>query len=123
MSWLDDTVAEFGSRLGVPNLAFGPDGFVQLALSQGGLLGLAQAEGVVKVWLARPVEPSQRAALERGLAECDFRRGSPFAMQAGLQGDDGLVFLARIPEREFTTPALEQALESLVRVHERVRYG
>jgi type III secretion system chaperone SycN len=124
MSWLDDTLAEFGGRIGVPDLAFGPGGFVQIALGQGGMLGIAQSDGgVMQVWLTRPVERAQRAALERGLVECDFRRGQPFPMQAALHGDDGLVLLARIPERAFTTPALEQVLDALTRVHERVRYG
>ena len=123
MSWLDETLADFGRRLGVGALSFGQAGFVQLSLSQGGMLGVALAEGEVKLWLARPVEASQRAALERALVECDFRRRFPFPLQAGLQGDAELVLLARIPERDFTTPSLEQALDALTRLHERVRFG
>ena len=122
MSWIDETVADFGRRLGVGDLGF-QRGFVQLALSQGGMLGLAQGQSEVKIWLARPLEHNQRHAFERALAECDFRKRSPFALQAGLRGDNELVVLARIPERGFTTPALEQALDILNRLHERVRFG
>ena len=122
MSWIDETVADFGRRLGVAQLGM-QNGFVQLALSQGGMLGLAQGEGEVKIWLVRPFELNQRHALERALRECDFRRRSPFPLQAGLRGDNELVILARIPERAFNTPALEQALDVLTRLHERVRFG
>ena len=123
MSWLDDTLRDFGSRIGVGELAFGPGGFVQFALSEGGMLGLAQAEGEVRVWLARPLARGDRGALERALVQCDFRRRSPFALQAGLRGEDELVLLARIPEREFTTPALERVLELLTTLHARARSG
>jgi type III secretion system chaperone SycN len=121
MSWLDETLADFGRRLGVENLAFGSGGFVQMALSQGGMLGIAHGEEEVKIWLTRPVAHGERDALEKALAECDFRKRAPFAVHAGLHKDDGLAFLARIPERGFTTPALEQALDVLTRMHERVR--
>lgn len=120
MSWIDDTVREFGERVGVPGLALGAGGFVQFALNQGGTLGIALAENEVKVWLSRPLAPHDRAAVyERALVQCDFRRHPPFPLQAGLRGGAELVFLARIPERAFTTPALEQALDVLERLHER----
>lgn len=123
MSWLDDTLRDFGTRIGVGELAFGPGGFVQFGLSNGGMLGLAQAQGEVRVWLARPLARSDRGALERALVQCDFRRRPPFALQAGLRGEDELVLLARIPERDFTTPTLERALDVLTTLHERVRSG
>ena len=123
MSWLDDTLRDFGARIGMGEISFGSGGFVQFTLSQGGMLGLAQAPGEVRVWLARPLAHGDRAALERALVQCDFRRRAPFALQAGLRGEDELVLLARIPEREFTTPALERALELLTTLHERARSG
>ena len=123
MSWLDETLADFGRRLGMGELRFGTGGFVQFALSEGGLLGIAQSPGEVRVWLARPLARSDRGAFERALVQCDFRRRPALALQAGLRGDDELVLLARIPERDFTTPMLERALELLTTMHQRVRSG
>jgi len=123
VSWLDETLADFGRRIGVGPLSFGDKGFVQMSLSQGGMLGASHAGDEVRLWLSRPLSHHQRSALERALAECDFRRGGAFALQAGLRGEDELVLLARIPERDFTTPALEQALDTLTRLHERARNG
>ena len=40
-------------------------------------------------------------------------------MQAGLQDESQLVFLARLPVREVTLPELEQALDLLTRLHDR----
>ena len=60
--WLDETLGEFGRRLGVGEIAFGQRGFVQLALGEGGMLGIAHAPGEVRVWLARPLARSERGA-------------------------------------------------------------
>lgn len=123
MSWLDETLGDFGRRIGVGELAFGERGFVQFALSEGGMLGIAHSPGEVRIWLARPLSRADRGAYERALVQCDFRRRPPLPLQAGLRGEDELVLLARIPERDFTTPALERALDVLTTLHQRVRSG
>jgi len=121
MSWTDATLADFGRQLGIDGLAFGPGGFVQFDWRDGAVLGIHRGSEDVSIYLVRQLDYDRPPVLRRALQLCDWRNGWPFAVQAGLRGDAELVFSARLPERDFTLPALEQAVELLGRLHEQAR--
>lgn len=117
MSWVDDVLREFGRSMGLPNLAFGQRGAVRLSVERLGQLGLERRPDEVLLFLLRPIPVGDARPLRKALAVCHYREGHPFAVQAGLRGDDRLVFVVRIPEREFTVQAIEQGIELLDRLH------
>ncbi len=121
MSWLEDTLRDFGARLGLSGLEFRDGRFAQLSLGNGGMLGFEHAGAEVLVYQSRPLDYDMAASLEAALAACDARDQPAYVLQAGLRGERELVLLARLPERQFTVPALEQVMDTLARAHERVR--
>jgi len=121
MSWIEQTIAEFGRGLGIDDLRLNERRHVQLALGSGGLLGIEVVEDTVLVFLSREVSPHDPELRMRALRLCHFKRQWPFPVQAGLRGNDRLILLARIPERQFSLSTLEQAMDLLVRLHGMVR--
>lgn len=121
MSWTDSTLADFGRQLGIEGLEFGPGNFVQFDWREGGVLGIRRGETDIAIYLARQLDYDKAPVLRRALQLCDYRNGWPLAVQTGLRGDAELLFLARLPERQFTLQALEQALDLLGRLHEQAR--
>jgi type III secretion system chaperone SycN len=121
VNWLEQTLHDFGRQLGLGELRLDGNNSAELALGQGGTLGFEHAGGEVLVYLSRPLDYDTAAAYEEALRACDFRDSPAYALQAGVRGERELVLLARVPERQFTASALEQVLDILVKLHERVR--
>ncbi|MES2480724.1 MAG: hypothetical protein V4609_01905, partial [Pseudomonadota bacterium] len=56
MSWINDTVADFGRQLGMPQLDLGDHGVMQLAFASGGLLAVEpvqRGEGYIPEFLRK----------------------------------------------------------------------
>jgi type III secretion system chaperone SycN len=82
-----------------------------------GTLGIEHHGKEVVVYLLRQMPPGDLRFLRRALALCHYKEGHPFPLQAGMKGEDQLVFLVRIPEREFSVQTIEQSIELLDRLH------
>ena len=117
MSWVDDVLSEFGQSMGLPNLAFGEGGVVRLSMERLGHLGIERLADEVLIYLLRSIPVGDPKHLRKALAVCHYNEGHPFMVQTGMRGDDQLVFLVRIPAREFTVQAIEQSIELLDRLH------
>jgi type III secretion system chaperone SycN len=117
MSWVDDALREFGQSMGLPNLAFSERGVVRLSIGRMGRLGLERQSSEVLIFLLRTIPVGNGKLLRKALTLCHYSEGHPFVVQTGLKGDDQLIFLLRIPEREFTVQAIEQSIELLDRLH------
>jgi type III secretion system chaperone SycN len=103
--------------MGIAGLRFGERGVVRLRLESLGQLGIERLPDEVLIYLLRNVPVGEAKHLRKALAICHYREGHPFVVQTGMRGDDQLVFLVRIPEREFTVQAIEQTVELLDRLH------
>lgn len=117
MSWVDDVLGEFGQSMGLPHLKFGERGAARLSFERLGQLGFEKTAGEVVVFMLRTVPVGNPKAWRKALALCHYTEGHPFPVQAGLKGDTQLVFMVRIPEREFTVQAIEQSIMLLDRLH------
>lgn len=75
------------------------------------------------VYLVREVpfagEPQFSAALEM----CHWEQNLPYAVNAGLSGDQHLVFSTNLSETEFDIPTIEQVLGQLANLHDRALEG
>ena len=125
MSWVHDTVAEFGRQLGIEGLDFGAHGVAQLQLQSGGLLAVEPVRrgetDEVLVYLGRPTGFDAAGLLRRALVKAHHGQAGAMPVQVALRGDfpDALLLaLVRMPERDFTLQSLGQALDYLRRWHE-----
>ncbi len=115
MELFDQTIAEFGRRLGIDSLAPGASGTVDLSIEQVGRLQIEELDEVALVTLARPwPEHASKTALA-ALALCHWRENHPWTINAGAlksaaQGTELLLFTARCPLRAFDVPALDRML-------------
>jgi type III secretion system chaperone SycN len=120
--WIAATFDEFGRGLGIEGLAPDARGRLSMRLGAERTLELRAADDAVVVLLAAP--PSHGDALaerSRALGLCHLRHGWPMPVRAGRTREGGLVFLVRIPARQFLVPTLEQAIELLGRLLDRAR--
>lgn len=122
MSWVNDTLAEFGRRLGIASLGFGAHGVAQLALPSGGWLAVEPVQrgdaDEVLVYLGHPLGFDAPRRLRQALERAHFGHGGAFPVQLASRGQGAqtvLVALTRVPAREFTPQVLDQAFEALNR--------
>jgi type III secretion system chaperone SycN len=121
MTWVDQTLAEFGRSLGVGPLSFDGRASIGLRVGSVGDLILERTEREVLVALARDRPPPRSELLRQALELCHERRELRHPVHAGLQGGDRLVLLTRLPREEFTLTSLGHALEELSQIHGQIR--
>ena len=116
---LDHELNAFGMRMGLPGLAFSPQGLVALDVSGMGRLYFEKQQRhgreELLVYLARSFPPHDSTLPERALALCHYRHAHVFSLTAGMKGDT-LILLTRLPERQTTAALLEEAVMELARV-------
>ncbi|HAO32836.1 MAG TPA: type III secretion chaperone SycN [Candidatus Competibacteraceae bacterium] len=120
MSWIDDVLHDFGRGMGIANFKLDRAAVAGLTFERRGALFFERITDTVLVYLARRTPSHDRAALERALRCVHYREAHPLPVQVGLLGEDTLVLLARLDERAFSLPALEQTVALLTELHDRV---
>lgn len=116
--WIASTFDEFGRVLGIDGLAPGRDGGLVLDVGQRQLAFQVLDDAVV-VMLATRLPPGDALAVKcRALGLCHRRHGWSLPVRAGLARDGRLVFLVRLPTRQFQLPLLEQAYDLMGRLHQ-----
>ena len=113
MDLFAQTLDDFAKRLGLPSLAPGTSGAVELTIERVGRLGIEAVGDRVLVTLARPYPPHASRTAVAALALCHWREGHPWPVNAGAKGTEWLTFTAAVPLPEFDVPALEKVLPYL----------
>ena len=120
---LDHELNAFGMRMGLPGLAFSPQGLVALDVSGMGRLYFEKqqrhGQEELLVYLARPFPPHDSTLPERALALCHYRHAHAFSLTAGMKGDTKMntaTLKLDLPERQTTAALLEEAVMELARV-------
>ena len=123
MSLSSAVLAEFGQSLGIPGLQWPQSNVLALDFDILGTLFLENCDDDLLVYLVRPIAQSDQTAavLKAALQHCHYRQGLPYAVQPGLRGDTGLVFLVRLPARDVTLPELERVMNTLTTLHATVQ--
>ena len=109
MNAIDPVVAQFCATLNMPPQRLP----LSLQFERSGRLQIDHRGNDYCVLLARPAPQYQEGVAEAALRAVHPDRGLPFSVRAGFSGDDTLVLLARIPDREFDLPTLERLLAAL----------
>lgn len=122
MNWIDDTLADFGRRLGLGHLDCGAHGVAQLTLSGGGLIAIEPVtrgdEEEVLVYVGRRAGHDAPRLLRQALVKTHHAHAGSLPVQVALrgQGPDALLLaLLRLPAREFTPQRLDRAFDHLNR--------
>lgn len=121
MNWINDTLAEFGHRVGLQNLGLGEHGVVQLQLQSGGILTVQphmrdNRETEVLVCLSLPLGYGGAQLLKRALMQAHYSRTQSLTVQVAVHGQGPqaqLLAMTRMDERELTAQRLEQTFEQL----------
>lgn len=124
MSWVEQTLADYGRGLGIEGLRLNQDGVAQLQLQSGMLLAVEHVGEEVLVYIAPMLAFEDDALKLRALKAAGFRNGGGEPIQIGLNGtgmEAVLVILTRVPERSFTLPRLGQTFDYLCRWFEAVQ--
>ena len=127
MSWIHDTLNQFGQQLGLPGLDLGQHGVAQLELQAGGLLAVEPAPGGdVLVYMGRPLGFDGAVVLRNALARAHHSAANPMPVQVAVRGDGPealLLVLVRVAESEFTLPTLCRVADYLGRWSDGARNG
>lgn len=122
MNWIDETLADFGRRLGLAHLDCGAHGVAQLALAGGGLIAIepvtrGDAEEVL-VYVGRRAGHDAPRLLRQALIKAHHGQAGSLPVQVAMRGqgpDAMLLALLRLPAREFTPQRLDRAFDHLNR--------
>ncbi|MEM9280411.1 MAG: CesT family type III secretion system chaperone [Verrucomicrobiota bacterium] len=126
---LDDAITDFGNSLDIPGLALKEDGKIALGFESLGTLFLERVESEnfgdsdLLVYLARDHGVPGESLAAGALEACHYEAGHAVPVNAGIAGDNQLVFATRLGERDVTLASLESALQMLVSLHDSMKAG
>ncbi|CAM2005086.1 hypothetical protein [Acanthopleuribacter pedis] len=120
MSWVEDTLRTFGESIQMEDLDFNHNGVVCLAIEKMGTLYLEKGDETVRIYLSREKESFNTGYPARALNAVHYRENLPFPITAAMRDENTLVFIAVIPESEFSPPNLDRILEILTQLHDSV---
>jgi type III secretion system chaperone SycN len=123
MSWVDNAIRDFGRGMGMEALTLNDEGLLCLDFETTGRLYIERAENAVLVYLVRMIPQHDNVNLQNALALCHYREGLSLTVNAGFGEENRLVFIARVPERDFSLSMLEKTIELLTRLHQKVFEG
>ena len=120
MTWVNDTIRDFGISIGLPDLMLNERGILDLDLPNEARLRIAHLAHlpVPEVVLSRSETmfyPTP-ALLTELLKLNDFRNSSEWPIQTAIS-DHEICISVRIPERAFVMNVMEQAFLSLKNSH------
>jgi type III secretion system chaperone SycN len=128
VSWVHETLADFGRQMGLPDLDFGTHGVAQLEMESGNLIAVEPVQrgdaAEVLVYIGRPLGYDGAPLLRRALARAHHAEAGAMPVQVAVRGeapDAVLLVLVRVPERDFTLQSLGQAVDYLGRWYEGLR--
>jgi type III secretion system chaperone SycN len=124
MTWVNDTIRDFGISIGLPELMLNERGILDLDLPNEARLRIAHLAHlpVPEVVLSRSetIFYPTSSMLTELLKLNDFRNSSEWPIQTAIN-DHELCISVRIPERSFVVNAMEQAISSLQNIHVNIR--
>ncbi|MCY4178319.1 MAG: type III secretion chaperone SycN [Endozoicomonadaceae bacterium] len=122
---MDSNVAEavsgFAKTMGLNNFKIPSSGIIQFSFENGGTFFVEDKDQGTAVYLLRELpehEVDDKATL--ALQLCHYKESRSFDVQSALYDTSKLVFLIWLPHAEISTPKIEEALQHLVRMHEKV---
>lgn len=115
-----ESVGDFGRHLGINGLQPGASGSVDLSIEQIGRLQLEREGDVALITLARAWPRHAARAARAALDLCHWRENHPWAIQAGVKGEEWLLFTVRLPLTQLDVPTLDRILGYLSNLQDAV---
>jgi type III secretion system chaperone SycN len=117
MDWIQQAVRDFGDSLDIENLQFDAGQGVELTLDSGELVGIACSPELAMqemlVYTSAPLAFDPLPQMALALRRSNARHGEAPYMQVGIIGRQ-LVLAVRLDAREFSLPALDDAVWRLI---------
>lgn len=124
MSYIEQTVAEWGRGLGMDRLQFNSDGVLSLASDALGALFIERRDDdAVLIYLVRPLDRASGEAYARALDSCHWRHNLPYIATPALRHDQNLLFAVHLSDSQCDLPTLERVISLLDELHREVREG
>ncbi len=116
---LEHEIALLGQRMGISGLALSPAGMMAFDVAGVGrvhfeLVADGRTEGELLVYLSRPVPDHDRTAPQRLLELAHYEKNHAFPLSGGLHNSQAIL-LTRLPERQATAAAVENAVSWLAK--------
>lgn len=116
---LDRELADFGARIGIPNLAWDEGDALTLTFDDLGSLTLAcpkSEEDDFLLTFSRPARPDEaRRAFRASLRAAHWTSRQPYALATGMQGDRWILGI-KLPVSRVSGAELESALRHLLQL-------
>ncbi len=123
MSYIEQTVADWGRSLGMERLEFNDQGVVSIVSESLGALFIERHADGVLIYLLRTLDRAYGDSYARALDACHWRHNLPFVVTPALRHDQNLMFAVHLADSQFDLPTLERVISLLDQLHRDVREG
>jgi type III secretion system chaperone SycN len=123
MSYVEQTVADWGRSMGMERLEFNDQGVVSIVSeSLGALFIERQPEGIL-IYLVRSMDRASGDSYASALDACHWRHNLPFVATPALRHEQNLLFAVHLTDSQFDLPTLERVISVLDQLQRDVREG
>jgi type III secretion system chaperone SycN len=117
---INQTINNFGKKMGFENLAFNENNIIHLELESIGDLYLEDVARYLLIYLIKKIENPGLKVYQKALTLCHYKQKNPYPTYTGLYEDDKLAFLIRMPHEEISESNLEKSIFFLNKLHEQI---
>lgn len=117
-----DAVLGFAKTMGLENFKLPKSEVIQFAFENGETFFIEDKDHGTIFYLLRELqEYDMDDKINKALQLCHYKESRGFDVQSSLYDASKLLFLICLSHEEITTPKIEEALQHLVRIHEKVQ--
>lgn len=121
MDWRDEVVSDIGRGMGIEGLSFGVSGVISMEFESERTLYLETQEEGVLVYMVQGLSRFDASkSLVYALKKCHYTQSLVLPLQAGLKGEEELVWLIYLNNEQFSRPTVESAIETIIRQSEQL---
>ncbi|MGI9283349.1 MAG: type III secretion chaperone SycN [Endozoicomonas sp.] len=121
MDWRDEVISDIGRGMGIEGLNFGASGVISIEFESERTLYLETQEDGVLIYLVQGLSRFDAVkSLVHALRQCHYTKSLLLPLQAGLKGEEELVWLIYLQNEQFTQPTIESSIETLIRQSEQL---
>ncbi|WP_257279841.1 hypothetical protein [Endozoicomonas sp. ISHI1] len=121
MDWRDEVVSDIGRGVGIDGLSFGTSGVISIEFESEKTLYLETQEEGVLIYMVQGLSRFDACkSLVHALRKCHYTQSLALPLQAGLKGEEELVWLIHLNNEQFSRPTVESAIETIVRQSEQL---
>lgn len=120
---IQETLKHFGQSIGIKNLEFNQEHVIQLEMEDTGSLYFEEDVDDLLIYFIRPLPEQNAQIYKKALSICHLREKydiPSIKLNAGIFGDDKLVFLIRLAHTDIALPTIDKCIKLLLKLHKNV---